>query len=473
MIGCGGADIQTLAFPSAGPLVVMALLFAAITPGFPIALGLFLAATGAIGLAHAGLAIQVDSDLVTDEYIVLVAVIALATTGMAIVVRIASDAERRATRLAARSRDRIDALESLERIVRRFDGSRSVREVIQDVVDDVSREFHIALVSMYLPDEQGRLSMVGVAGYHSPFHIIEIGKGVIGRAALSLETQFVPDVLADPDYRAARDDVRSEIAAPIVHDGELLGIVNFEGTLAGPMGTSHVALAEMMARSIAAALRSARLDEERRARLHAIERVLAVSRGLVSDLDRGRTVAAVVDAAADLLAADSILVAGRDAQGGFRVEAETGLVDASAGSSAGSGVSTPGRVPSVGRVLDHYDQAALEAIAAGQHLIRSAATVGGGPARSVMALPIRIDDEVAAVLTATRPAGAAPFGDIELGIGDLLATQVAVALRNADRHAQVSDAAVRDPLTGLLNRRYFDEAVETAFAAARRGAIPG
>jgi diguanylate cyclase (GGDEF)-like protein len=45
---------------------------------------------------------------------------------------------------------------------------------------------------------------------------------------------------------------------------------------------------------------------------------------------------------------------------------------------------------------------------------------------------------------------------------------VAVALQNAERHARVSDAAVRDPLTGLLNRRFFDEAVETAFATARR-----
>lgn len=53
-------------------------------------------------------------------------------------------------------------------------------------------------------------------------------------------------------------------------------------------------------------------------------------------------------------------------------------------------------------------------------------------------------------------------------VADLLVTQVAVALRNADRHARVTDAAVRDPLTGLLNRRFFDEAVESAFATARR-----
>jgi diguanylate cyclase (GGDEF)-like protein len=287
--------------------------------------------------------------------------------------------------------------------------------------------------------------MVGVAGYHSPFHVIEIGLGVIGRAAATQTTQFIPNVLNDPDYRAARDDVRSEIAAPIVHDGELLGVVNFEGTLAHPMTTSHVALAELLARSIAASLRSAQLDEERRERLHAIGRVLEVSRGLVSDLDRSRTARAVVDAASDLLAAEHVLIAGRGADDTFIVEHET----------------PPGDIG--GRILGPDDAAASEAIATGEPNVTL-----DPDGRSTVALPIRIDGEVAAVLVAVRPTGAPAFGPVERGIADLLVTQVAVALRNADRHAEVSDAAVRDQLTGLLNRRYFDEAVETAFATARR-----
>ena len=63
------------------------------------------------------------------------------------------------------------------------------------------------------------------------------------------------------------------------------------------------------------------------------------------------------------------------------------------------------------------------------------------------------------------------FSELDLRIADLLVTQIEVALQNAELHARVSEAAVRDQLTGLLNRRYFDEAVETAFAnAARSGA---
>ena len=454
MASSAAIDLRTLAMPATAPLVVLALTYAAITPGYPFAAFLIFGSSMAVALAHATVIASGGAvDLVSDDYMVRTAVVLLASTGMYLVVRIATEAEGRATRLAARNRARVDALEALDRIIRRFDGSKPVRDVIQAVVDDVAETFEITLVSMYLPDEHGRLSMVGVAGYHSPIHVIEVGRGVIGRAAASLETQFVPDVVIDPDYQAARDDVRSEVAVPILHHGELLGVVNFEGTLAHPLSSTHVALAEMIARSIAAALRSARLDEERRERLHAIERVLAVSRGLVSDLDRARTMRAVIDTAGDLLAADRVLVAARDHDGRFRIEGRSGSDAAD---------------PLDGRLLGPLEGPALEAVETGERLVRTVAADGDEPERRLLALPIRIGDQVAAVLTASRPASAPPFSELEVRMADLLVTQIGVALQNADRHATIVDAAVRDPLTGLLNRRYFDEAVETAFATARR-----
>lgn len=445
MATAGPLDLRTLDLPGAAPLTWLALSYAAITRGFPIALAMSICAAAGVLIGHEILAAGASINVVRDELVLTSAVVFLATSGMYVVVRVATEAESRATRRASRSLARADSLEALDRIGRRFDGSLPFREAVQSVVEDVSREFDIALVSLYVPIESGRLSMVGVAGYHSPFHEIDIGVGVIGRAAAFRETQFVPDVLADPDYRAARDDVRSEIAAPILHADELLGVVNFEGTGAHPMTTAHVALAEMLARTVAASLRSARLDDERRERLHAIERVLDVSRGLVADLDRERTARAVVDAAADLLGAETAFIAGRDASDRFIVEHET-----------------PPQADTAGRALDPVsDRSALDAIASATPIVLDGE-------RSSLALPVRIDDEVAAVLVAVRPPGSPAFGALELRIADLLATQVAVALQNADRHARVSDAAVRDPLTGLLNRRYFDEAVEGAFATARR-----
>ena len=93
----------------------------------------------------------------------------------------------------------------------------------------------------------------------------------------------------------------------------------------------------MVAQSLSAALRSARLDDERRDRLHAIERVLGVSRSLVADLDRARIVASIVDAVADLLAADLVGLFTRRVDGVYELEAGVGVRDGAIGSAAPPG----------------------------------------------------------------------------------------------------------------------------------------
>jgi len=97
---------------------------------------------------------------------------------------------------------------------------------------------------------------------------------------------------------------------------------------------------------------------------------------------------------------------------------------------------------------------------------------GGDAPHAGMAVPIVVDGTLTGVLGVTRVGAERTFTDLELGIADLLSAQVAIALRNADLHARVAESAMRDPLTGLLNRRYFDEAVESAHASAVRNGTP-
>jgi diguanylate cyclase (GGDEF)-like protein len=451
LLAAGPYDPATLEPPVGRPLIILALTYAALTPGFPIAVALVALASAGLVVSHAVAFPDRGLDAETVGFLVRTSVTFLGAGAVYYLDRGLRRERRRAENLAARKVARADQLEGLQRIISRFDGSRPVDAVMQDVVDDVARTFDITLVSAYLPDSTGRLSMVGVAGYDHPFHVIELGVGIIGRAAADRQTIFVPDVFADPDYRAARADVRSEVAVPVLHGDELLGIVNFEGTATRPIGAGHVAVAEMLARSIAAALRAARLDEERRQRLGAIERVLEVSRDLASDLDRTRVVASVVAAARELLSADIVEFVSRDHDGTFHVDHCLGCASDRVGS-----VVTPG------------DGLAGEAIATGERVVWTGAA--GGPAG--LGLPIALDGEPSAVLTTLRDRPGAPFHDLDLRIADLLVTQIEIALRNADLHGRVSEAAVRDQLTGLLNRRYFDEAVESAFATARRSDVP-
>ena len=62
---------------------------------------------------------------------------------------------------------------------------------------------------------------------------IPIGKGVVGRVARSGEPALVPDVSIDPDY--IPDDVArlSELTVPIIVDGEVIGVIDSEHSIAG------------------------------------------------------------------------------------------------------------------------------------------------------------------------------------------------------------------------------------------------
>ena len=77
--------------------------------------------------------------------------------------------------------------------------------------------------------------------------------------------------------------------------------------------------------------------------------------------------------------------------------------------------------------------------------------------------------------TAHRPAIAMtrhdlgrPFTALEIEAMPLLASQITLALANVTLHAQVADAAIRDPLTGLWNRRHLDVSLARLFATRGR-----
>ncbi|WP_058855178.1 GAF domain-containing protein [Nocardia jinanensis] len=62
---------------------------------------------------------------------------------------------------------------------------------------------------------------------------IALGAGVCGTAARTRRTQLVPDVHAFPGHIACDADSRSEIVIPLVHDSELLGVLDLDSPRPG------------------------------------------------------------------------------------------------------------------------------------------------------------------------------------------------------------------------------------------------
>ncbi len=100
-----------------------------------------------------------------------------------------------------------------------------------------------ALIGQYLPDLNwsGFYRNVGGELVLGPFQgkaaciRIPFGKGVCGAAAATRETQLVEDVHAFPGHIACDAASRSELVVPIVHQGELIGVLDLDSPIPAPL----------------------------------------------------------------------------------------------------------------------------------------------------------------------------------------------------------------------------------------------
>lgn len=80
---------------------------------------------------------------------------------------------------------------------------------------------------------------------------IPFGKGVCGAAALTRETQLVEDVFAFPGHIACDAASRSELVVPIVHQGELLGVLDLDSPNPARFDAGDAAGCEALVRILA------------------------------------------------------------------------------------------------------------------------------------------------------------------------------------------------------------------------------
>ena len=98
-----------------------------------------------------------------------------------------------------------------------------------------------------------------------------------------------------------------------------------------------------------------------------------------------------------------------------------------------------------------------------------AAVTRGG--RQVVRLPVTTRGRTLGTVTLMRPQ-TDPFAEDELALLGLLVDELAVAIQHARDYHERLEQAIRDPLTGVYNRRFFLEAVGKEIARTRRYESP-
>lgn len=183
--------------------------------------------------------------------------------------------EQRATADALRESERLhrEFREAAERRARELQLLHEVRTaiaremdvptVIQSVVEAVAQAFGYNLVSVYLR-EGDELVLQHQVGYPRVIERIPLDAGIIGRVVRTGQPVFLPHGPDDPAFLAAFEGVVSEVCVPLHDDGRVVGVLNLESTEPGRLTEDDLRLMTALAEHVDAAIQRARLYKEAR-----------------------------------------------------------------------------------------------------------------------------------------------------------------------------------------------------------------
>jgi phosphoserine phosphatase RsbU/P len=174
-------------------------------------------------------------------------------------------------------RERMDAdvFEMLAEIGREVAAVLDLDELLTRIAQLTRRVIDYRTFGILLLDEaRGELEMKLAVHYGEKVHIppVTLGEGLVGYAALHREPVLVSDVLEDPRYIKVVEDVRSELAIPMLHKDRCIGVFDLESPERDAFSKRDVEILTVLAGQAAVAIENARLYETVRANEIRLER---------------------------------------------------------------------------------------------------------------------------------------------------------------------------------------------------------
>jgi diguanylate cyclase (GGDEF)-like protein len=322
--------------------------------------------------------------------------------------------------------------------------------------------FGYRYVSIYIR-EGDLMRLRAQRGYDEVIETFDGSVGVVGRVMRTGETALVPDVSQDPDYRAASPDVRSEVSVPLRAGDRVIGVLNVEsGQDARPLDEGDRDALVLIGDRVAGALALGHERAALRERAELFTRLAAFGSAINASLEPETAHTAVVTSVATALETDIVALVLRDPLTG-----DDRIVALNGGDGRYIGVRIPPGEGVVSRAMQErrvLSEAALPRTGFPTTLQRTREV----DILAAAGVPLIHEGEVIGGLSVCRLDLERPYTPLELEALPLIASQVSLALANVALHAKVADAAIRDPLTGLWNRRHLEVACTRLFAARAR-----
>jgi diguanylate cyclase (GGDEF)-like protein len=334
-----------------------------------------------------------------------------------------------------------------------------LEEVLTRLVSTVQKHFKLKHIAVLLEDEKtGSLQTRKSIGWSGAgLKALSGGVGLIAAAAEQGRPVYAPDVKKDSRYVATISSTRSEVALPLLANDELVGIVDCQSEKVNFFNASKMQDLKMFAAQAAIGIRNARMFTSKERKAAQLEAINLIARQTTAVLDLSELLDKVcnlvlqafpVDHAAILLLDESKLV--------FRAHRGTLTPRFPEGASLSSDEGLCGKSLAMGRpVLENDVSSAFEYIE------------GFAETRSEVCVPLISFGQSVGVLTLeSKKPGA--FDENDLASMEAVADICANAIQNARYLEKVRHMAYVDGLTGLFNRRYFENRIEEEIERAKR-----
>jgi putative methionine-R-sulfoxide reductase with GAF domain len=323
--------------------------------------------------------------------------------------------------------DPLTTIRRLEQAGQRINLACEPAEAHQCIVDVTAEAFRMDVVGLYLRDPlaTGRLALVARYDYPvaAALETSDVGQGIIGWVAEQARSALVPDVRVDARYVEGIRESRSEMAVPLLMEGEVLGVLDVQSRNPAAFDETDLALLEAFAAHAACAIQATRDRDAFRKkatrlgqRVERFELIHRVGQTLVEDVALEEVMQRVVEMVATALDYNlaAVLLLDREVD-------ELHIVS-QFGYDAVRGLRIPLARGATGYAVRHAEPVNIPDVSRDSRYI-----TGTGKGRSELAVPIVLHDEVIGVLDVESPVPGA-FGDEDVNLLSAVASYAAAAI---------------------------------------------
>ncbi len=169
-------------------------------------------------------------------------------------------------RLYQKERTQAETLLLLNEVGRETSSILDVEELLRRAAEQIKRVIDYQILSLMLYDEKQKVFRHRIDVKHGQ-HVqgklrVAVSEGIVGAAATLKAPVRVPDVAADARYLMVNPETRSELAIPMIHKGQVIGVLDLESPQLNYFTEDHVQTLSILAANLAVSLENARLYEK-------------------------------------------------------------------------------------------------------------------------------------------------------------------------------------------------------------------